>query len=59
MGVLDRMIKASTEWGMRMQPRRAERVSDEYLYAAPSFRDQVSAIRDAESTWSRKECRRR
>ncbi len=47
MGVLDRMIKASTEWGMRMQPRRAERVSDEYLYAAPSFRDQVSAIRDA------------
>jgi len=46
-GVLDRVIRASTEWGMRMQPRRAERVSDEYLYAAPSFRDQVAAIRDA------------
>ena len=47
MGALNRMIKASTEWGMRMQPRSAERLSDEYLYAAPSFRDQVSAIRDA------------
>jgi hypothetical protein len=46
-GVINRMIKASTDWGMRMQPRSAERVSDEYLYATPSFRDQVSAIRDA------------
>ena len=47
MGVINRMIKGATGWGMRMQPRSAERVSDEYLYAAPSFRDQVSAIRDA------------
>jgi hypothetical protein len=46
-GVLDRVIKASTEWVLRMQPRSSERVRDEYLYAAPRFRDQVSAIRDA------------
>jgi hypothetical protein len=46
-GALDRMIKASTEWGLRLQPRSSQRAGDEYLYAAPRFRDQVSAIRDA------------
>jgi hypothetical protein len=44
MGLLDRMMRTSVDRAMRMQPRRTTKVVDEYLYSAPSAREEVSAI---------------
>lgn len=42
--MLDRLIRGSVDRAMRMQPRRTRTVVDEYLYAAPEWREQVAAI---------------
>lgn len=47
MGLLDRMMRGSVDRALRMQPGRTREVADEYLYAAPSVRPEVEAIRRA------------
>lgn len=47
MGLLDRLMRGSVDRALRMQPGRTQEVADEYLYAAPSARAEVEAIRRA------------
>jgi ribulose-5-phosphate 4-epimerase/fuculose-1-phosphate aldolase len=46
-GLLDRMMRSSVDRAMRMQPRRTSKVVDEFLYSAPSARDEVAAVHAA------------
>ena len=47
MGILDRLMRASVDRALRMQPKRVSKVADEYLYAAPRVRDEIETIRAA------------
>lgn len=44
-GVLDRLMRSSVERAMKMQPRRTQKMADEYLYASPSGREEVAELR--------------
>ncbi len=43
--MFDRLMRGSVERAMKMQPRRTQRVADEFLYSSPSAREEVAAIR--------------
>ena len=43
-GIVSRLMKGSVDRALEMQPRRASRVRDEYLYAAPSARELVAEV---------------
>lgn len=47
MGILDRMIRSSVDRALRMQPKRSQKVADEYLYTSPAARPDVEEIRNA------------
>lgn len=46
-GMIDRLMRSSVDRALRMQPKRTQKVADELLYAAPSSREDVAAIRAA------------
>lgn len=46
-GMIDRLMRSSVDRALKMQPRRTQRVADELLYAAPSAREDVGAVRQA------------
>lgn len=46
-GMIDRLMRSSVDRALKMQPRRTQRVADELLYAAPSAREDVGAVREA------------
>lgn len=46
-GVLDRWMRASVRRAIQMQPKRVRKVADDYLYAAPSAREDIEEIRSA------------
>ncbi len=46
-GIVSRWMKGSVDRALQMQPRRASKVRDEYLYAAPSARELVAEVAEA------------
>lgn len=46
-GMIDRLMRSSVDRALRMQPKRTQKVADELLYAAPSAREDVGAVRAA------------
>lgn len=46
-GLIDRFMRSSVDRALKMQPRRTQKMADEFLYASPSAKDDVAAIRAA------------